>query len=760
MFKSIFIISICVFFNFQLAYTQNGTEILLGTWGMDKNNMPYFSYTGDLPFKAQTKNGAKVKTSNDPYFLLGNYKFKLFAHVSGEYEIFSTERVISRLNRKTNASASIMVDGIKHRLTGLNSLAADSESTRRTFGAGFAKYQYALPDIVCERTFSVLPSQEINEGVSGFRLSVSIINTSSKEVNVDYSESLRVLYEKITNHPEIYDLSYHSSFDKVRDNLGVAISKVNGDEERELFTDITDPSYMELYPPRLFIKSEFKGNGELILAGDLAKGTFKAKIKPGEEKSFDLIIGYSFSADLSGIEDISDKLMSVTADQHSNLEESISKYWSKKIDGFEHEKDMELRREMIWHNYVLELLASYNEYFDETFIPQGCMYLFSWGIRAAPRDQNQHALAVCYTNPELAKSIIRYILKKSDQNGNIPFMDMGTGRVTSKYYETSDQQLFLFMLLSEYLRITGDYDFLLEEVAYYPKNNGAKNTVLRRIWEYYRYLKEDIGLGPHGLIRLGNSDWNDIVFYRLDAKYNSIFMSNESLMNTTMAASILPKLIEELQKAGKREPFKNQKNFISNLCKSISDYRDKIWNNFLEDHKDRTFAKRMYFDHKPVGEDNMFLEPQGFLMQVEDYGLERKKTLYSEIKKRILDDEKIGARQEEKMELSEYNFGSRENGGIWYSLNGPLIIGLSTWNQDAAWELFHKMTLRNHTLHFPQYWTSYWSSFDSIDSSILSSEGLHTQQQWLSDDTKTSYCAHLHAWLVYSYKYLKHLDTQ
>jgi len=359
----------------------------------------------------------------------------------------------------------------------------------------------------------------------------------------------------------------------------------------------------------------------------------------------------------------------------------------------------------------------------------------------------------------LAKSVMRYILKKSDVKGNIPFNNVGHGVVTSKFYQTSDQQLFFFLLLSEYLRITSDYEFLLEKVEYYPFHHAPGQTVLHRIGEYYRYLKEDVGIGPHGLVRLGNSDWNDIVFYRMDTKYNANYYFNESFMNTTMAASVLPKLVKELEFASERASFQDQRGYIKSLTTSLSYYRDGIWDSFLKEHGDRTFAKRMYFNKLPVGVDNMFLEPQGYLMQVEEYGIKRKAALYAEIKKRILDSEKSGARQEEKMELSELYFGSRENGGIWYSLNGPLILGLSTWNKEAAWELFHRMTLKNQMEQFPQYWSCYWSSFDAVNSSILPSEGLHAQHiTWTPENTKMTYCAHIHAWLLYSYKYLNDLN--
>lgn len=225
-----------------------------------------------------------------------------------------------------------------------------------------------------------------------------------------------------------------------------------------------------------------------------------------------------------------------------------------------------------------------------------------------------------------------------------------------------------------------------------------------------------------------------------------------------MAASILPKLSLQLRNAANHKSISDQKPYIEKLCTSLDQYREHIWKSFLKDNGERTFARRMYFNRKPVGDDNMFLEPQGFLMQVEDFSIQQKKVLYTEIKDRILDDEVLGARQEEKMELSEDFFGSRENGGIWYSLNGPLIIGLSTWNKDAAWELFHRLTLKNQTEHFPQYWSCYWSSFDSVDSSILPSEGLHAQKEmWDTTDLKMTYCSHIHAWLLYSYYYLNEL---
>ncbi len=761
--KKLFLSISFILITIQIVLAQNATNKPLGNWGTDRFDMPYFSYTGVLPYKVALKNGDEATISNDPYFLLGNYRFKMFVHISGEYEIYSTERVISHFNKKENSQASIKIDDKSYQLTGVNSVAADPQKTSRIFGAGFAEFTYNLPGIICKRVISVLPSERINEGTSAFRITVSFKNSSDKNIELNYSESLEALFEKIANSTEHNKIKYKLTFQKNSDELAKGFTKIVSDSDPFPVINRNDYSYNEYFPAVLFASAEFTGDHKIIVTNNKFKGNYKTTLKPGAKATINFIIGYSPTGSDEEIDAIRKTMMSFdyTPDFASPITDSpFANRWNKRVEHFENERDSELRRELIWHNYVLEAIATHSDYFNETFIPQGCMYFFSWGMRAAPRDQLQHGLAACYTNPELAKSILRYVLKKSDTKGNIPFMDMGNGMVTSMYFQTSDQQLFFFMLLAEYLRITKDYNFLLEEVPCFPaKKDTRKITVLNRLGGYFRNLKEEIGVGPHGLIRLRNSDWNDIVFYKLDTKYNAFFLSNESLMNTTMAASILPKLNKELQIAANQPAFANDTVYISNLTTSISKYRDKVWNAFLIDNGNRTFARRMYFNNKSVGDDNMFLEPQGFLMQVNDFSVEKKQTLYNEIQNRILNSEITGARQEEKPEISADDFGTRENGGIWYSLNGPLVIGLSTWNKDAAWNLFHRLTLKNQSEKFPQYWSCYWSSFDSVDSSVLPSEGIHAQLKgWKTLNQKVTYCSHIHAWLIYSYKYLNELE--
>ena len=45
------------------------------------------------------------------------------------------------------------------------------------------------------------------------------------------------------------------------------------------------------------------------------------------------------------------------------------------------------------------------------------------------------------------------------------------------------------------------------------------------------------------------------------------------------------------------------------------------------------------------------------------------------------------------MTSDDLNYGSRENGGIWYSLNGPVICGIATFDKQEAMRLLRQMLL-------------------------------------------------------------------
>jgi cellobiose phosphorylase len=224
------------------------------------------------------------------------------------------------------------------------------------------------------------------------------------------------------------------------------------------------------------------------------------------------------------------------------------------VPAFASETDAQLRREMRWNAGTLDAMATWREYYDETVVPQGTVYDYAWGQMLSSRDLAQHALPLCHTNPALARSVLRFVMKRMLPDGEVKLSDEGFGWAAHGAMLTSDQQLWFFMLMAEYLRVTKDASILTEQIAYYPRERSASGTGLDRIREAFLFLRDRIGVGVHGLVKLWNSDWNDMFyFWSTDLPYNRMFNSAESLMNTAMAVAILADVAEMLQAPAHRQ---------------------------------------------------------------------------------------------------------------------------------------------------------------------------------------------------------------
>ena len=762
------------------SFSQNRTsENKIGFWLEDEAGLPCFNYVGNLPFKCKTPSGLDVKIPEDPYFLLGNYRLTLFSHVSGEYELITGQRDWGRLNQGDDPnsglnSSSIDVLNSNHetitgyQLTGMNSVATDASKCKRIFGTGFAKYQYSLDKISCSRVISVNPSSTPYNGLSAFLLTVKIKNNSSKTINLVYNESVTANYETMQQHGlETKDkkVKYVNtvSYDP---NLNILKADIIGSSDDPLqFPTKESNSLYDGYPPSLF----FKALSKTTVLKEIDEGTrnkFTSQttlsLLPNEEKKLEFIVGYAFENSFSdidkicqGMQEINPFLVNKVSKDKFISEAAFTNDWFKILPKLVNETDKTLKQEMIWHAYTLEAMATYNDFYKEVIIPQGTLYDYDWGIRASARDNFQHALPLIYSNPALAKSVLKYMMKRIAPNGEVKLEEGGYGFSSSRCYFTSDQQLYFFLLISEYLRITKDYDFLLETSEYYPAHNMPKVTGIDVIEKTFTYLRDEVGVGSHGLIKLLNSDWSDAVYYIKNVQYNRVLFLGESHMNSAMAISIMANLIPILENVKTLPEFSTSEKQLNNLSKSMTMFRTGVLNAFMKDLGDRTFPRRMYFNRKAYGEENMFLEPQGFTLQIPELAVERKRTLYEEMKKRVYKGEKLGARQQQTPEFDDpaFDYGSREDGGFWYALNGPVICGVAEFDKPEALKLLKMMSFDNFAKCYPNYWSSYWSASDNIESCLIPTEGLADQTtfHW----TFPVFCAHPHAWLLYCYYKIK-----
>ena len=744
-----------------LRATDGSTPLSMGGWIDDDFGLPGYRYTGPLrvPENAEQANGDlewrkaaenRALLPDDPVFLLGNYRLTLFAHASGLYQVVTAERAWGRMNDGdkpwTGANeATVEFAGRAHNLIGLDAPAA--EAAEKTFGVGFARYGYDLGGgVKAVRKLSVLPSTKPGYGTSAFLVQVSLSNSSKSLVELRYTETTRASYRQLFAEwaREQYEVKYSPREARRIGAETVAVDFNVQPRHKMAFPPAGQMTCLEQYPPTVFVKTGgdgFQPYSSQDTAGYTNIGVSgKVVLSPGKEKVFFFVVGYTRDVSEAAIDTLTGRIKSGRASA-SLLGSAFGEDWLKAVPQFADEADRALRREMRWNAAVMEQAATWREYYDETIMPEGTVYEYIWGVVASSRDQAQHALPLCHTNPSLARSTLRYILKRTLPDGEVKLNDQGFGWVPSGAQQTSDQQLFFFLLLAEYLRVTGDASILTEAIEYYPRDCAGRDTGLAHVRQAFVFIRDRVGVGAHGLMRRWNSDWNDMFFFWPTTKpYARMFDAGESLMNAGMAIVILGDLAGQIERL--RIPDS------ADLVAALREYRGDQLRAWLRDLGDRAFPRRAWEDYNAsLGDDNMWLEPQGFALLIPEFPVERKKRLYAELERRLLDGGPMGARQiEHPVDQPGTPMGTRENGGFWYSLNGPVVLGLATFDRDAAEKLMRKMTFANYERNFPAYWTGQWAASDALDSAQLKSSGL---------SSNIVYCTHAHAWPLYCYLRLR-----
>lgn len=744
---------------FSLSFSSmKGQQI--GEWTSTVQGLPAYRYLGDLPFQALDNEGNESNLPADPYFLLGNYRLGLFTHVSGIFQFMTAQRVWARINfseRQPNYGSNeayvILTHGKKSQqtdLVGVNSIASDSRRVKRLFGVGFARYDYELGEgVSCTRLLSVRPSENINEGTPSFLISVTLRNRGQKTLTMKYTESMPVNYVSMNmqlHSPCGRPIRYPVKFEVDQDEHN-AVARIGACANRFLVLPETEyQRYIyDINPPSVFmyvkgeedIDSSVRGYGDNEL-----KSVSHLSLAPGESKTLQIVIGLFDEKEYGSVGCQVENFLQDADD--TNRAGAFAALWRKRLPDLTQEKDEVLRRELLWNAHAVEASAKYSEYYHETFIPQGSVYSYHFGDNIANRDHLQAALGAIYYNPSLAKSCIRYVMKHSERDGEIKRGNSGFGYTVPGIYKESDEQLYMLNTVAEYLRITNDYAFLEEEVEIYPAECGVKEKVFSLLQKYFVYLRDEIRTGPTGLIRLLNSDWADSFLHRYSP--NRYEWSAESHLNSAMALAVFPKFIDCLRKSSREDALA--------FVLALEEYRLRLEVAYMNDLGDRLFSARAYLASKlHFGTDNVCIEPQSYLLQIPSLSEERKQALYSYIKQRILEPEKIGVRNRER---PLWNLEGGEDCGIWYSLEYPFLLGVATFDKEEAWRLFRRFSFDNYAKNYPHYWVGHWTAPDEINSTIYR-EGLYAFWVSVPDYRHViqGYCSHPHTWPLFCYYKLK-----
>lgn len=725
-----------VFFVFCICVFVVEAKAQIGHWHWNDSNLPEYQYSGVLPFTMQDDRGEDSLLPEDPYFLLGNYRLTVFAHVSGTIEMMTAERAWARINADESRpnygvnNAFISYGRNRQQLCGMNSLATDNSRCKRTFGVGFARYDYTLPEgIACSRTLSVKPSAKVNEGVSELLVSVTIRNNGRRKQSITYREGMPINFvpmglqmQSREERAVAYDYKVaETSTNSVRININAHPNKFL------VWPESNEASLYEVMPPSVYIQST-----ESVSANDSELSTTTTiTLKPGSSHTVHYVIG------------IGDNQQSLLASATCNRNGAFADEWRRLLPEFNSENDTTLRREMTWNAYIMEASAKYSTYFDETFIPQGSVYSYHYGDNIANRDHLQALLPACYTNPQLARSALLYVLKQTHADGELTRGNQGYGYAPPTIYKESDQQLYVFQSMAEYLRITHDYSILNQNITLYPAEAGRTTTVMDCLKRQFVYLRDEIGRGENGLVRLQNSDWSDSFLHKYSPNvYN---WSAESHLNSAMVMAVMPEFIRQMKAGNAPEAFTS----------AMSQYCSEVSNAFRRDLGSRPYSARAYLDQNHrFGLDLACIEPHSYLLQAEGLTAEHRKSIYQNIRPLLETPEKIGIRTRERSMWG--NLAQGEDGGIWFSLEYPLSLGVASFDQAEAWRLLKKFSFENFANHYPQYWMGHWTAADEVNSTLYR-EGLYAI--WIPIEnyrhTFQGFCSHPHTWPLYCYYKLK-----
>ena len=180
------------------------------------------------------------------------------------------------------------------------------------------------------------------------------------------------------------------------------------------------------------------------------------------------------------------------------------------------------------------------------------LYQLGYGARGIGfRDSSQDVMGVFSSAPDDAKALMRKLLSVQRPDGSAMHQffpltmeaNEGDSREEGDKQVYGDDHLWIVQSVCGYVKETGDYAFLDEQITYYdkvlPLAERESATVLDHLLRSVAYTKANVG--QHGLPLLGFADWNDTVNLPGEA---------ESLFNANLYGVALRELIELLRHLG------------------------------------------------------------------------------------------------------------------------------------------------------------------------------------------------------------------
>lgn len=378
--------------------------------------------------------------------------------------------------------------------------------------------------------------------------------------------------------------------------------------------------------------------------------------------------------------------------------QELATYWDTLLGNFKLQSpDEKLNRMVnIWNQY--QCMITFNFSRSASFFESGI------GRGMGFRDSNQDLIGFVHQVPAKARERIIEIASTQFPDGGCyhqyqPLTKKGNNEIGQGF---NDDPLWLILGVTSYIKETGDFDILYEQVPFDNKI-GTEVPLLEHLKVSFDHVINN--LGPHNLPLIGRADWNDCLNLNcFSTDPNESFQTTE---NNTVGSKA-----ESLMIAGLFVVYGND---YAELCERI-DLKAEAKRARVEVEKmkeairthgwDGDWFLRAYdFYGNKIGsaeneEGKIFIESNGWCAMAEigkEEGLIHK--ALDSVSKHldtqygiVLQHPTYSKYYIELGEISSYPEGYKENGGVFCHNNPWVIIGETKIGRgDKAWEYYAKI---------------------------------------------------------------------
>ena len=432
----------------------------------------------------------------------------------------------------------------------------------------------------------------------------------------------------------------------------------------------------------------------------------KVQIDPEESRSFIFTLGYceNPSDDKWEAQDVINKkpaaeLLSKfkTDDDFDAAMAELRSYWERLLSTYSvKSSDEKLDRMVnIWNQY--QCMVTFNMSRSASYFESGI------GRGMGFRDSTQDLLGFVHLIPDRARERLFDIASTQMEDGSAyhqyqPLTKKGNTDVGSGF---NDDPLWLIFGVAAYIKETGDYSILDEQV---PFDNDETKTasMMEHLKRSFDHVPNN--LGPHGLPLIGHADWNDCLNLNCfsDTPGQSFQTASnresgdvaESVFIAGMFVTVAPDYIELCKRRGMDEEAKRAKRLSDEMYAAVMKYGwDGKW--FIRAYD--AFGQKIGSHECEEGQ--IFIEPQGFCV-MGGIGVKEgmAKTALDSVKERL--DTKYGIVLNQPAytkyhielgEISSYPPGYKENAGIFCHNNPWISIAETVIGRgNRAFEVYRK----------------------------------------------------------------------